>query len=29
MGDGPEKKHIKRICTGLLAHVDAGEIPTQ
>ena len=25
MGNGPEKKPIKRICTGLLAHVDAGK----
>ena len=25
MGDEPEKKMLKRICTGLLAHVDAGK----
>ena len=25
MGNGPEKKPIKRICTGLLAHVDEGK----
>ena len=25
MGDGPEKKPTKHICTGLLAHVDAGK----
>ena len=25
MGNGPENKPIKRICTGLLAHVDAGK----
>ena len=25
MGDEPEKKMLKRICAGLLAHVDAGK----
>ncbi|MCI8423696.1 MAG: GTP-binding protein [Lawsonibacter sp.] len=25
MGDGPVEKPVKRICTGLLAHVDAGK----